>query len=209
MQGVRHRLYAGDADRHLHGVTGGGVRGVLQLRPVHPAAGEGGDPDMSHDLVGAREQQVLDRIDRARRRKARVKEERITLAHGAGGKATHILIEAIFADRLANPMLDRLEDQAVFDVGSARLAVTTDSYVVSPLFFPGGDIGELAVNGTVNDLAVGGARPLHLSAGFILEEGFAVADLTRIVESMARGAAAAGVTVVTGDTKVVQRGKAD
>jgi hydrogenase expression/formation protein HypE len=164
---------------------------------------------MSHDLVGAREQQVLDRIDRARRRKARVKEERITLAHGAGGKATHILIEAIFADRLANPMLDRLEDQAVFDVGSARLAVTTDSYVVSPLFFPGGDIGELAVNGTVNDLAVGGARPLHLSAGFILEEGFAVADLTRIVESMARAAAAAGVTVVTGDTKVVQRGKAD
>jgi len=166
-----------------------------------------------------REQQVLDRIDKARRRKARVREERITLAHGAGGKATHTLIEAVFLEAFRNPLLERMEDQAVFTVdgvngaggneAGARLAFTTDSYVVSPLFFPGGDIGELAVNGTVNDLAMSGARPLHLSAGFILEEGLPVADLQRIVASMAAAATAAGVNIVTGDTKVVERGKAD
>ncbi len=166
-----------------------------------------------------REQQVLDRIDKARRRKARIREERITLAHGAGGKATHTLIEAVFLDAFRNPLLERMEDQAVFTLeggngagvngAGARLAFTTDSYVVSPLFFPGGNIGELAVNGTVNDLAMSGARPLHLSAGFILEEGFPVADLQRIVASMAAAATAAGVNIVTGDTKVVERGKAD
>ena len=155
------------------------------------------------------EQEVLERIDRARRRKARIREERITMAHGAGGKATHTLVEALFLDAFRNPALERLEDQAVFPAAGGRLALTTDSYVVSPLFFPGGDIGELAVNGTVNDLAMSGARPLHLSAGFILEEGFPVADLERIVETMASAAAAAGVQIVTGDTKVVQRGKAD
>ena len=157
----------------------------------------------------SREQQVLERIERARRRKPRVKDERITLAHGAGGKATHTLIEAIFLDAFRNPLLERLDDQAVFTADGTRLAFTTDSYVVSPLFFPGGDIGELAVNGTVNDLAMSGARPLYLSAGFILEEGFEVDDLRRIAASMARAAEAAGVQVVTGDTKVVQRGKAD
>jgi hydrogenase expression/formation protein HypE len=157
----------------------------------------------------SKEQQVLDRIDKARRRRAKLKEERITLAHGAGGKATATLIEALFLEAFRNPLLEPLEDQAVFAVDGARLAFTTDSFVVSPLFFPGGDIGELAVNGTVNDLAVSGARPLHLSAGFILEEGFPVADLQRVVASMAAAAAAAGVQVVTGDTKVVQRGKAD
>jgi hydrogenase expression/formation protein HypE len=157
----------------------------------------------------SREEQVLQRIDKARQRKARVKEERITLAHGSGGKATHTLIEAIFLEAFRNPLLEPLEDQAILSVAGARLAFTTDSYVVSPLFFPGGDIGDLAINGTVNDLAVSGARPLYLSAGFILEEGFPVADLERIVTSMARAAAAAGVTVVTGDTKVVQRGRGD
>lgn len=156
-----------------------------------------------------REEQVLERIDRVRRRKPKVTEERITLSHGAGGKATHTLIEAVFLEAFRNPLLEPLEDQAVFSAGGARLAFTTDSYVVSPLFFPGGDIGELAVNGTVNDLAVSGARPLHLSAAFILEEGFAVADLERITASMAAAAATAGVAIVTGDTKVVQRGKAD
>ncbi|WP_219413819.1 hydrogenase expression/formation protein HypE [Pseudonocardia nigra] len=167
---------------------------------------------MTGQITGAqagREQQVLDRIDKARRRKAKIREERITMAHGAGGKATHTLIEALFLDAFRNPVLERLEDQAVFPAAGGRLALTTDSYVVSPLFFPGGDIGELAVNGTVNDLAMSGARPLHLSAGFILEEGFPVADLQRIVASMAAAAKAAGVTIVTGDTKVVQRGKAD
>ncbi len=155
------------------------------------------------------EQEVLDRIERARRRRPKVREERITLAHGAGGKATHTLVEAVFLEAFRNPLLEPMEDQAVFTAGGARLAFTTDSFVVSPLFFPGGDIGELAVNGTVNDLAVGGARPLYLSAGFILEEGFPVADLERIAASMAGAAAAAEVQVVTGDTKVVQRGKAD
>ncbi|MDR7303365.1 hydrogenase expression/formation protein HypE [Haloactinomyces albus] len=156
-----------------------------------------------------REQQVLDRIEKARKRKAKIKEERITLAHGAGGKATQTLIEAIFLERFRNPLLERLEDGAEFAVDRSRLALTTDSFVVSPLFFPGGDIGDLAVNGTVNDLAVSGATPLYLSAGFIIEEGFPVADLKRIVESMAAAARSAGVQVVTGDTKVVQKGKAD
>jgi hydrogenase expression/formation protein HypE len=159
--------------------------------------------------VPDREQQVLDRIDRARRRRPKVREERITMSHGAGGKSTHTLIEAIFLDAFRNPLLEPLEDAASLAVGTAQVALTTDSYVVSPLFFPGGDIGELAINGTVNDLAVSGARPLYLSAGFILEEGFPVADLTRIAASMRDAAAAAGVQIVTGDTKVVQRGKAD
>ncbi len=156
-----------------------------------------------------REEQVLERIDRARRRKARVKEPRITMSHGAGGKASRTLTEAIFLAALGNPVLDELEDAASLEVGTAKLAFTTDSFVVSPLFFPGGNIGDLAVNGTVNDLAMTGARPLYLSAGFILEEGFPTEDLRRIVASMAAAAAAAGVSIVTGDTKVVQRGKGD
>jgi hydrogenase expression/formation protein HypE len=156
-----------------------------------------------------REQQVLDRIDKARRRRPKVREERITMAHGSGGKATRTLVEAVFLDAFSNVLLDPLEDAAQLHVNGSRVALTTDSYVVSPLFFPGGDIGDLAVNGTVNDLAVSGATPLYLSAGFILEEGFPVADLTRIVASMKAAAETAGVQVVTGDTKVVQKGKAD
>jgi len=155
------------------------------------------------------EQHVLQRIEAARQRKPRIREERITLSHGAGGKATHVLVEALFLDAFRNPLLEPLEDQAVLCVGGQRLAFTTDSYVVSPLFFPGGDIGDLAVNGTVNDLAMSGARPLYLSCAFILEEGFPVADLERIAASMAAAARAAGVSIVTGDTKVVQKGKAD
>lgn len=131
------------------------------------------------------------------------------LSHGSGGKATHDLVEALFLEAFRNPWLEPLEDQALLRLDSERVAFTTDSFVVSPLFFPGGDIGELAVNGTVNDLAVSGARPLYLSAGFILEEGFPLADLRRVTASMATAARRAGVEVVTGDTKVVQRGKAD
>lgn len=156
-----------------------------------------------------REEQVLERIERARSRRPRLREDTITLAHGAGGKASRTLVEAVFREAFANPFLDRMDDSARFMVNGADLAFTTDCHVVSPLFFPGGDIGDLAVNGTVNDLAVCGARPLHLSAGFILEEGFPVADLRRITESMRRAADAAGVDIVTGDTKVVERGKAD
>src|SRR5688500_10668513 len=158
------------------------------------------------------EQDVLDAIERRRRRPVRkLLDDHITLSHGAGGKATHALIEALFLPELGNPLLAPLGDSAVVGAngGADRLAFSTDSYVVSPLFFPGGDIGELAVNGTVNDLAVSGARPLFLSAGFILEEGFPVADLTRIVTSMAAAARAADVRIVCGDTKVVQRGQAD
>jgi hydrogenase expression/formation protein HypE len=157
----------------------------------------------------SREQQVLDRIEKTRRHKARVKEERITLAHGAGGKATQTLVEAIFLEQFRSPELEPLEDAARLQIDGARLAFTTDSYVVSPLFFPGGNIGDLAINGTVNDLAVSGATPLYLSVGMILEEGFPVADLERIVASMSAAAKVAGVHIVTGDTKVVQRGKAD
>jgi hydrogenase expression/formation protein HypE len=167
------------------------------------------DPDKTSPDSASREQQVLDRIDRARRRRPKVREDRVTMSHGSGGKATHTLIEAVFLDAFRNPLLEPLEDAAQLAVNGTRIALTTDSYVVSPIFFPGGDIGDLAVNGTVNDLAVSGARPLYLSAGFILEEGFPIADLQRVTESMRDAAAAAGVRVVTGDTKVVQKGKAD
>ena len=131
-----------------------------------------------------REEQVLERIDRARRSRPRVKEPRITMSHGAGGKATRTLVEAVFLDAFRNPLLEPLEDAAQLHFNGSRVALTTDSYVVSPLFFPGGNIGDLAVNGTVNDLSVSGAVPLYLSAGFILEEGFDVDDLRRIVASM-------------------------
>ena len=135
--------------------------------------------------------------------------DEILLGHGSGGKLSAQLIERIIVPALRNPLLEVLDDQAVFPVEASRLAFTTDSYVVTPIFFPGGDIGDLAVNGTVNDLAVGGAQPLALSLAFILEEGLPLADLRRVVESVRRAAAAAGVQVVTGDTKVVGRGSGD
>jgi hydrogenase expression/formation protein HypE len=133
----------------------------------------------------------------------------VELSHGSGGRAMAQLIEELFAAAFRNPWLDQRNDQACLDLPPGRIALTTDSYVVSPLFFPGGDIGSLAVHGTVNDLAMAGARPLHLSAGFILEAGFPLADLKRIVESMAQAARSAGASIVTGDTKVVERGKGD
>ncbi len=135
--------------------------------------------------------------------------DRILLGHGSGGKLTAELIEKLVVPALSNPALARLDDHAVVEHGAARLAFTTDSYVVSPIFFPGGDIGELAVNGTINDLACGGARPLALSLAFILEEGLPIADLKRVLDSIQRAARRAGVPVVTGDTKVVERGHAD
>lgn len=135
--------------------------------------------------------------------------DRVLLGHGSGGKMTADLIARYFLPAFRNSYLDRLDDQAVLNVAGGRLAFTTDAHVVTPLFFPGGDIGMLAVNGTVNDLAMAGARPLYLSAAFILEEGFPLAELGRIVESMSAAAKTAGVLLVTGDTKVVDRGKAD
>ncbi|HEU4980301.1 MAG TPA: hydrogenase expression/formation protein HypE [Solirubrobacterales bacterium] len=136
-------------------------------------------------------------------------DERVTLSHGAGGRASHDLVESVFLRELRNPLLEPLGDSALLAAGRRQLAFTTDSYVVSPLFFPGGDIGELAVNGTINNLAMSGARPAALSAGFIVEEGFPVADLKRIAGSMACASLRAGVPIATGDTKVVETGKAD
>ena len=133
----------------------------------------------------------------------------IVLGHGSGGKLSAELIDRVFLPAFANPTLDKLDDQAVFQVNGARLAFTTDSFVVTPIFFPGGDIGRLAVHGTVNDLAMSGARPLYLAAAFILEEGLATEDLCRVVQSMSAAAREAGVQFVTGDTKVVNRGKGD
>jgi hydrogenase expression/formation protein HypE len=133
----------------------------------------------------------------------------IMLAHGGGGKLMHDLIEKMIVPAFENPLLGERHDGAVFNAGNARLAFTTDSYVVKPLFFPGGDIGTLAINGTVNDLAMCGARPLYLSAGFILEEGLETEKLWQIIQSMKLSAADAGVSLVTGDTKVVDRGKGD
>ncbi|MEP6570011.1 MAG: hydrogenase expression/formation protein HypE [Acidobacteriota bacterium] len=167
---------------------------------------------------------LFERVERARRRKHKFRDTQITLAHGSGGRAMHELIEGLFLEYLRNPLLEKLEDQAVFEIGAtpetvaglngngqARtiIAFTTDSYVVDPIFFPGGDIGKLSIHGTVNDLVMSGARPLYLSAGFILEEGFPIEDLKRVLASMRDAAAEAGVAVVTGDTKVVQKGSAD
>jgi hydrogenase expression/formation protein HypE len=133
----------------------------------------------------------------------------IVMGHGGGGKLSAQLIRELFLPAFDNDYLRKLDDQAVFQAGSTRFAFTTDSFVVTPLFFPGGNIGELAVNGTVNDLAMCGARPLFLSAAFIMEEGLPLEELSRIVESMALAARKAGVSIVTGDTKVVNRGSAD
>lgn len=136
-------------------------------------------------------------------------EDLVLLAHGGGGKLTQQLIEKVFLKEFANPALDARHDGAVVTVGGARLAFTTDSYVVQPLFFPGGNIGELAVYGTVNDLAMCGARPLYLSVAFILEEGLSMETLRTVAASAAGAARRAGVTLVTGDTKVVDKGKGD
>ncbi len=139
----------------------------------------------------------------------RVADDRIVLAHGGGGRLTHQLIEKIFLPAFSNDMLEQRHDGAVLAVNGSRLAFTTDSFVVRPLIFPGGNIGDLAVNGTVNDLAMCGARPLYLSAGFILEEGLEMETLRTVVASMRQAAANAHVKLVTGDTKVVDKGKGD
>lgn len=142
-----------------------------------------------------------------RREPMRTKEVR--LGHGSGGRLTAELMSGVFLPAFTNPLLAVLNDQAVFSINGTQLAFTSDSFVVRPLFFPGGDIGTLAVNGTINDLAMGGARPLYLSAAFVLEEGLPIADLKQVVASMAEAARQAGVEIVTGDTKVVERGHGD
>jgi hydrogenase expression/formation protein HypE len=165
---------------------------------------------VSSEGQSAREELVIDRITALRRRRPRLTDEVVTLAHGAGGKSSAALVDAVFIEAFRNPELDRLGDGAVLALPSGeRLAFSTDSFVVSPLRFPGGSIGHLAVHGTVNDLAVSGAVPRWLSAAFVIEEGFAVGDLRAIAADMAAAAGRAGVTVVAGDTKVVPKGAAD
>lgn len=158
--------------------------------------------------------EALDKIEKVRKvrqGKFYLRDEAITMSHGSGGKASHNLIEGVMAAAFANPVLDRMDDAAVLPIvgTDARLAFTTDSYVVSPLFFPGGDIGKLAIHGTLNDLATSGAEPIGLSVSLILEEGLPIAELRRVVKSMREAAAEAQVPIVTGDTKVVNRGSAD
>jgi len=138
-----------------------------------------------------------------------IKADRVVLAHGAGGKMSQQLTEEVFLPHFTDPALLALNDQALLDLPQGRVALSTDTYVVDPIFFPGGDIGSLAVHGTVNDIAVSGAVPLAMSAGFVLEEGLLLADLARIAASMAGAAKGAGVRIVTADTKVVPRGSAD
>jgi hydrogenase expression/formation protein HypE len=156
-----------------------------------------------------REQRLLDALERTRQRPPKFTAPRIDMSHGAGGKATHKLIEGLLLPALDNPALAPLSDAALLPLGGAQLALTTDSFVVRPLVFPGGSIGELAVNGTVNDLAVSGAVPLGLSAALIIEEGLDTEVLNREVEAMANAANRVGVVIATGDTKVVERGKGD
>ena len=138
-----------------------------------------------------------------------MKNDKILLSHGSGGKASHELINDLFLPAFSNPILDQLNDQAVLQFGDVRIAYTTDSYIIDPIFFPGGDIGKLAVCGTVNDLAMCGARPLYLSTGFIIEEGLSIDDLQKIISSMQKTADEAGVKIVTGDTKVANKGHVD
>jgi hydrogenase expression/formation protein HypE len=156
-----------------------------------------------------REQRILGIIETARAKRPRFKDEHITMSHGAGGKATGALVEGLLVPAFSNPALDALGDAGLVEVDGAELALTTDAFVVKPLRFPGGSIGELAVNGTANDLAVAGARPLALCLSLILEEGLEAQALRAEVDAIAGAAAAAGVQIVAGDTKVVERGHAD
>ena len=155
------------------------------------------------------EQEVLARIERQRKLRPRFRDERITMSHGAGGKSTHTLVAGLFEPAFANAALSELSDAAHLKLGDTNAAVTTDAFVVKPLVFPGGSIGELAVNGTVNDLAVSGARPIALAAAFVVEEGLDADVLRKEVRAMATAAERAAIDVVAGDTKVVERGKAD
>jgi hydrogenase expression/formation protein HypE len=159
--------------------------------------------------VSVREQKILGIIETARSKRGKFRDERVNMAHGAGGKATQSMIEGLFVPAFGSETLAAMADAGAVDVDGTELAMTTDSFVVKPLRFPGGSIGDLAVNGTVNDLAVSGARPLALSVSLILEEGLAADDLRAEVEAIARAAVAAGVEIVAGDTKVVERGAAD
>jgi hydrogenase expression/formation protein HypE len=159
--------------------------------------------------LSAREEKILGIIETARAKRPRFKDETVTMAHGAGGKATQTLIEGLFVPAFGSGTLEAMGDAGVVTIAGAGLALTTDSFVVKPIRFPGGSIGELAVNGTVNDLAVSGARPVAMSLSLVLEEGLAAEELAAEVEAIAGAARAAGIEIVSGDTKVVERGRCD
>jgi hydrogenase expression/formation protein HypE len=181
---------------------------LIEDDPEEPAASH--DTEVSREAASGREAAVLERIEAFRRRRPRFRDDFITMAHGAGGKASAALIDAVFLDAFSGLERPPLQDAALLSLpGGETMAFTTDSFVVKPLRFPGGSIGQLAVHGTVNDLAVMGARPQWLSAAFVIEEGFAISKLREVVADMSESARAAGVSIVTGDTKVVGRGAAD
>jgi hydrogenase expression/formation protein HypE len=159
--------------------------------------------------VSDREQRILSIIETTRSKRPKFKDSQVTMSHGAGGKATQTLIEGLFAPAFASPSLDAMGDAGTVEIDGVGLALTTDSFVVKPIRFPGGSIGDLAVNGTVNDLAAAGARPVAMSLSLILEEGLDAAELRAEVEAIASAAGAAGVEIIAGDTKVVERGHAD
>src|SRR5271166_3498920 len=206
VQGVRHGLHTRAPDRHLHGLARGGVRRLLRLRaPCVRRRGAAGGGQVS----ATRQRRVFGIVQNARAKPARFRDERITTAHGAGGKASQSLIEGLLLPVLANDSLAALGDAGAVSAAGVELALTSDSFVVTPLRFPGGSIGELAVNGTVNDLAVSGARPLALTLSLVLEEGLTADELRAEVDAIALAAESAGVEIVTGDTKVVERGHAD
>lgn len=165
--------------------------------------------EAARDARSRREREALEKIEKVRSMPARFRDDRITMAHGAGGKAMATLIEGMFLPAFHAEELENLDDSARLSVEGVDLALTTDSFVVTPIRFPGGSIGELAVNGTVNDLAVAGARPMVLTLSFVLEEGLSAEDLQAEVDSIAKAAEVAGVRIVAGDTKVVERGHAD
>src|SRR5581483_2279269 len=189
-------VYAGESDGRSHGVIGRSLRRVLPL------------PETSYGelKIVAKKTNAIEVLSCPVPVAAK---DTITLGHGSGGRLSAELVRDIFLPAFQNPALSRLDDQAIVSIEGTRIAISTDSFVVKPLFFPGGDIGSLAVHGTINDLAMGGAQPLYLTAGFILEEGLPMRVLRRIVESMRDAAQRAGVQVITGDTKVVERGSGD
>jgi hydrogenase expression/formation protein HypE len=185
------------------------VNPLRRAAPPEPAGAAGAAGKAGAVEEAGRERQVLERIERFRAQQPKFRDKTITMAHGAGGKATRALVEGLFLPALASPALAELDDAGRVEIDGLGLALTTDTFVVRPIRFPGGSIGELAVNGTVNDLAVAGARPLAVTLSLVLEEGLDAALLAAEIEAIARAAEAAGVRVVAGDTKVVERGHAD
>src|SRR4051794_8338938 len=189
-------MHPGAPDRHLHGVERGRLRGVLQLRQIRSRAGGRVTPD----VVSSREERILGIIETARSKRAKFRDEQITMAHGAGGKATQTLIEGLLVPAFGSATGAAMGDAAVVSIDGTGVAMTSDSFVVKPIRFPGGSIGDLAVNGTVNDLAVAGARPQALTLSLILEEGLDSETLRAEVDAIARAASAAEVEIVAGDT---------